>query len=115
MIWLLLTMAVLAWPSWEVWRWGLARRVYTSQEPPALTITPRHVQALRKLRIESILADMPRLQPDGYFRFTDQHRRLLHKLRLEWPDKETMWFIAGAGYPAPAVHFQASVRRHDRI
>jgi hypothetical protein len=195
MIWLLLTIAVLAWPSWEVWRWGLARRVYTSQEPPALTITPKHVQALRKLRfawntaiesggpivdpltpygsenlaadlgsvigtrdrvaiarfhrevsslliwtlencqlaegqyqlahldnasmerrlrhalaglpserIESILADMPRLQPDG--RFTDQHRRLLHKLRLEWPDKQTMWFIAGAGYPAPAVHFK---------
>jgi hypothetical protein len=176
------------------------RRVYTSQEPPAQTITPNHVQALRKLRfawntaiesggpvldpltpygsenlaadlgpilgtrdkieiasfhrevsslliwalkngelaegglsvfsfgqclmqarlqrqlaryaglpserVEAILAEVPRLNPDGQFRFTDQRRRLLRELRLEWPDRQIMWFLAGSGYPALAVHFK---------
>jgi hypothetical protein len=200
MIWLILVLALLAWPVWEAWRWELVRRVYTSQEPPAQTITPKHVQALRKLRfawntaienggpvvdplapygsanlaadlgpilgtrdkvaiasfhrkvsslliwalkngelaegdfrlshldnasmqgrlqrelarypglpserVEAILAEVPRLNPDGQFRFTDQHRRLLRELRLEWPDRQLMWFLAGSGYPAPAVHFK---------
>jgi hypothetical protein len=50
MIWLGLTLALLPWSVWQVWRSELVRRVYASQEPPALTITPKHVQALRKLR-----------------------------------------------------------------
>jgi hypothetical protein len=65
-------------------------------------------------RVEAIVAELPRLDPDGRFRFTDQHRRLLHELRLEWPDWQTMSIvadymgirIAGSGYPAPAVHFK---------
>jgi hypothetical protein len=52
MTWLILTLALLAWPGWQAWRWELVRRVYASQEeePSAPTITPKHVQALRKLR-----------------------------------------------------------------
>jgi hypothetical protein len=57
-------------------------------------------------RVEAILAQVPRLDPDRQFHFTDQHRRLLHELRLEWPDGQIMWIIAGSGYPAPAVHFK---------
>src|SRR5262245_42900821 len=200
MIWLILALALLAWPVWEVWRWELVRRVYASQEPPVPSITPRHVQALRKLRfawntaienggpvvdpltpygsenlaadlgpilgthdkvaiarfhrevaslliwtlkhgelaegdyrladlnnasiqarlrqdltrypglpaerVEAILAEAPRLSPDGRFRFTHQHRQLLRELRLEWPDRETMWIVAGSGYPVPAVNFK---------
>ena len=200
MIWLILTLALLAWPVWAAWRWELVRRVYTSQEPPAQTITPKHVQALRKLRfawntaiesggpvvdpltpygsenlaadlgpilgtrdkvaiasfhrevsslliwalkngelaegdyrlshldnasmqgqlrrelgrypglpseqVEAILAEVSRLNADGQFRFTDQHRRLLRELRPEWPDRQIMWFLAGSAYPAPAVHFK---------
>jgi hypothetical protein len=209
-IWLILALALLAWPVWQVWRWELVRRVYASQEeePSAPIITPKHVQALRKLRfawntiiesggpivdpltpygseniaddlgpilgtrdkvaiarfhrevsslliwalkngelaegdyrlahldnasmegrlrrelarypalpserVEAAVAKVPRLDPDGRFRFTDQHRRLLHELRLEWPDWQTMWIvadfiairIAGSGYPAPVVHFK---------
>jgi len=182
MIRLILTLALLAWPVWQVWRWELVRRVYASQEeePSAPIITTKHVQALRKLRftwntiiesggpivdpltpygsenmaadlgpilgtrdkvaiarfhrevsslliwalkngelaegdyrlahldnasmekrlrrelarypalpserVEATVAKAPRLDPDGRFRFTDQHRRLLHELRLEWPD-----------------------------
>jgi len=48
----------------------------------------------------------PRLEPDGHFRFTDQHRRLLRKLRFEWPDPQMIGFVAGNGYPVPAVHFK---------
>ena len=228
MIWLILTVALLAWPVWAAWRWELVRRVYTSQEPPAQTITPKHVQALRKLRfawntaiesggpvvdpltpygsenlaadlgpilgtrdkvaiasftsrgflasddlgaqewkrhpsraashpraqrrqsactaalsgkklaevdyrlshldnasmqgqlrrelarypglpseqVEAILAEVPRLNLDGQFRFTDQHRRLLRELRLEWPDRQIISLFASSGYPAPAVHFK---------
>jgi len=200
MIWLILILALLAWPVWEAWRWELVRRAYASQEPSAPTITPRHVQALRKLRfawdpaiesggpvvdaltpygsenlaadlgpilgtrdkvaiarfhrevsslliwalkngelaegdyrladvdnasmearlrrelarypalpserVEAILAEVPRLNPDGQFHFTDQHRRLLRQLRLEWPDGQILWFIAGSGYPAPTVNFK---------
>src|SRR5215470_10300238 len=50
MLWLILVLALLVWPVWQAWRWELVRRVYASEEPPAPTITPRHVQALRKLR-----------------------------------------------------------------
>jgi hypothetical protein len=196
-IWLVLVIAVLAWPTWEAWRWGLALRVYADPESPAVTITPKHIAALRKLRfawntqiesggpvvdplapygsedlaadlgpilgtrdrvaiarfhrevsallfwalengelaagqyrlahldnaamerrlrrelaglpperIAAIVADLPRLEPDGYFRFTDQHRRLLHALRLEWPNPGILWIVAGSGYPVPAVHFK---------
>jgi len=40
MIWLILVLALLAWPVWQVWRWELVRRVYASQEeePSAPTI-----------------------------------------------------------------------------
>jgi hypothetical protein len=209
MAWLVFTLALLAWPAWQVWQWELVRRIYASQEEPsAPTITSKHVQALRKLRfawntifesggpivdpwspygsenmaadlgpilgtrdkvaigrfhrevsslliwalrngelvvgdywlahldnasmerrlrrelarypgvprerVEAIVAELPRLDPDGRFRFTDQHRRLLHELRLEWPDWQTISIVAdyvgmhlpGSGYPAPAVHFK---------
>ena len=196
-VFLVLTLAVIAWPAWEAWRWELARRVFAAPEDPALTITPRHVAALRKLRfawntriesggpvvdalapygsesmagdlgpligtrdrvaiarfhrevsalliwalencaladgpyrlahldnaamerrlrldlaglpperIESIVAELPRLEPDGTFRFTEQHRRLLGALRFEWPEPQHVWMVADGGYPAPAVHFK---------
>jgi len=41
-------------------------------------------------RVETIVAEVLRLDPDGQFRFTDQYRRLLRELRLEWPDWQTM-------------------------
>jgi len=66
----------------------------------------RELAGLPSGRIESILADVPRLEPDGHFAFTDQHRRLLHELRLEWPDRQMVPIVAGAGYPAPIVHFK---------
>jgi hypothetical protein len=31
MIWLNLTLALLAWPVWQAWWWELERRVYASQ------------------------------------------------------------------------------------
>jgi hypothetical protein len=49
-IWFMLVLLVLAWPAWEAWRWGLAQRAYADPETPALTITPKHVAALRKLQ-----------------------------------------------------------------
>jgi hypothetical protein len=202
MTWLILTLALLAWPVWQAWRWELVRRVYASQqdEPSVPTITPKHVQALRKLRfawntaiesggpivdplrpygsenlaadlgpilgsrdkvaiarfhrevaslliwalkngelaagdyrlahlnnasmeerlrrelarypalpserVEAIVAEVPRLDPDGRFHFTELHRRLLHELRLEWPRPQVMWIVAGSGYPAPVIHFK---------
>lgn len=198
MIWLLIpTVAALAWLSWTGWRWEAARRIYADPDNPALTITPKHVEALRKLRfawntgiesggpvvdpltpygnaditadlgpiigstdrvaiarfhrevstlliwalqncaladgqyriadldnasmerrlrldlaglpaerINSVVAELPRLEPDGEFHFTNQHLRLLHELRFEWPDSEIMWIVAGTGYPVPAVHFK---------
>jgi hypothetical protein len=45
-------------------------------------------------RVEAIVAELPRLDPDGRFRFTDQHRRLLQELRLECPDWQTMSIVA---------------------
>jgi hypothetical protein len=50
LIWFILAIAVFAWPVWTAWRWEAARRVYADQEGPALTVTPKHVEALRKLR-----------------------------------------------------------------
>lgn len=197
LVWLILAIAALAWPAWTAWRWEAARRVYADSAEPALTVTPKHMEALRKLRfawttriesggpvvdplapygsdnmaadlgpiigttdrvavarfhrevsalltwalrtcgladgqyrlayldnaamerlirrdlgglpparIEAIVAELPRLDPDGVFRFTDQHRRLLRELRFEWPDSQIAWIVAGSGYPAPAVHFK---------
>jgi hypothetical protein len=57
-------------------------------------------------RTDAIVAELPRLEPDGYFNFTDQHRRLLQHLRFEWPAPQHMWLIARGGYPVPAVHFK---------
>jgi hypothetical protein len=59
-------------------------------------------------RIEAIVAELPRLEPDGYFRFTDQHRRLLQHLRFEWPDPDFVWVVTRNiwGYPVPTVHFK---------
>ena len=61
-VFLVLTIAVIAWPAWEAWRWELARRVYAEPEDAAVTITPQHVAALRKLRFawNSIAASWPR-------------------------------------------------------
>lgn len=197
MIWVMLALAVLAWPAWQAWRWELARRVYDYPMTPMPTITAQHIAALRKLRfawntriesggplvdplapygsadmsrdlgsiigtrdrlaiarfhrevaavliwaldsreippavyrlahldnatmqerlrrelaglpserVEQLAANLPRLEPDGYFRFTDQHRRLLRKLRFEWPDPQIIGFVAGSGYPVPTVHFK---------
>jgi hypothetical protein len=66
----------------------------------------RGLAGLPAERIAAVLADLPRLEPDGYFRFTSQHRRLLRALRLEWPDIGIMEVVAGPGYPAPAVNFK---------
>jgi hypothetical protein len=58
-------------------------------------------------RIERVVAELPRLEPDGYFHFTTQHRALLHALRFEWPDPQSLWIVAEpGGYFAPAVHFK---------
>lgn len=57
-------------------------------------------------RAAALVAELPRFEPDGSFRFTSQHLRLLHQLRFEWPDSEIMGIIAGPGYPALAVHFK---------
>jgi hypothetical protein len=59
-------------------------------------------------RIEAIIAELPRLEPDGYFRLTDQHRRLLQHLRFEWPDPDFVLVVARNiwGYPVPTVHFK---------
>jgi hypothetical protein len=61
---------------------------------------------LPKARVATILAELPRLDPDGQFRFTDQHRRLLRGHRLEWPHRQLMRCVASSGYPAPAVDFK---------
>lgn len=194
---LALTLAALAWPTWETWRWVLARRVYTADEFATPAATSNHIAAVRKLRfawntmiesggpvvdpwtpygsedmtadlapiigtrdrvaiarfhrevsavliaalqnceladgryrlahldndrmerrlrrdlaglpperIESIVAQMPRLEPGKLFRFTAQHRQLLRHLRMEWPDSRLMGFVARSGYPVPTVHFK---------
>jgi hypothetical protein len=61
---------------------------------------------LPETRIEEIVAELPRLEPDGYFQFTDQHRRLLQHLRFEWPAPQHMSTVASGGYPVPTVHFK---------
>ena len=53
-----------------------------------------------------MLAQLPRLEPDGHFNFTVQHCRLLRKLRLEWPDGFTNSAFVEWNYPAPVVHFK---------
>jgi hypothetical protein len=197
LIWFILAIAVLAWPAWTAWRWEAARRVYADPEGPELTITPQHVEALRKLRfvwntriesggpvvdplapygsedmaadlgpligsndrvaiarfhrevselliwalhncaladglyrlehldnasmeqwlrrdlaglpperIEAVVAARPRLEPDGSFRFTTRHLKLLHAMRFEWPDSVIMPIVAGLGYPAPVINFK---------
>ena len=52
------------------------------------------------------VASLPRLVPDGYFRFTDQHRRLLRALRFEWPEPQHLWIGVDGGYPVPTVRFK---------
>jgi hypothetical protein len=66
------------------------------------------LDGLPAARIDAIVSELPRLVPDGYFRFTDQHRRLLQHLRFEWPDPDLMWAVARGiwGYPVPTVHFK---------
>jgi hypothetical protein len=66
----------------------------------------RDLAGLPAERIAAVLADLPQLEPDGYFRFTGQHRQLLRALRFEWPDVQIMRIVAGSGYPAPAVNFK---------
>jgi hypothetical protein len=66
------------------------------------------LDGLAAARIEEIIAELPRLEPDGYFRFTDHHRRLLQHLRFEWPDADFLWVAVRNiwGYSAPTVHFK---------
>jgi hypothetical protein len=64
------------------------------------------LEGVPRERIEKIVAELPRLVPDGHFRFSDQHRALLHAMRFEWPDRQTQWIVAQGGYPVPAVHFK---------
>jgi hypothetical protein len=66
------------------------------------------LDGLPATRIEAIVAELPRLEPDGYFRFTDQHRRLLQHLRFEWPAPDFVLIVARNmwGYPVPTVHFK---------
>ncbi len=66
----------------------------------------RDLEGLPPERIATILADMPRLAPDGYFRFTSQHLQLLHAMRFEWPEWDILPGVAGGGYPAPVIHFK---------
>jgi hypothetical protein len=66
----------------------------------------RDLAGLPPERIQTVVAQMPRLDPDRHFRFTDQHRRLLRELRFEWPDPQMLWIVARAGYPVPTVHFK---------
>ncbi|OWV80596.1 hypothetical protein ATY78_07900 [Rhizobium sp. R635] len=194
---LALIVAVLSLPAWIAWQWHAEHQIYADPEDPALTITPQHIEALRKLqfawstsiesggpvvnplapygsddlaadlgpiigtsdriviarfhrevstlltwalancgladgqyhldhldnatmqrrlrndlaglpgaRINSYLAEMPRLEPDGYFQFTRQHLQLLHHLSFEWPDSRIISTVAGEGYPAPVVNFK---------
>jgi hypothetical protein len=66
----------------------------------------RDLAGLPPERIEAVVAQLPRLDPDGQFRFTDQHRRLLRELRFEWPQRQLLWIVARTGYPVPSVHFK---------
>jgi len=66
----------------------------------------RDLAGLPTERIEAVVAQLPRLNPDSHFEFTDQHRRLLRELRFEWPDRRKMWIVARSGYPAPTMHFK---------
>jgi hypothetical protein len=66
----------------------------------------RDLAGLPPERIAAVVARVPRLNSDNQFQFTDQHRRLLRELRLEWPDHQLMWIVARSGYPAPTVHFK---------
>jgi hypothetical protein len=61
---------------------------------------------LPQQRIEEVVGELPRLEPDGNFRFTDEHRRLLQHLRFEWPTAQHLGTVARGGYPVPAVHFK---------
>ncbi|QPF81988.1 hypothetical protein IC762_19535 [Bradyrhizobium genosp. L] len=197
LIWLIAIVAALAWPAWIASRWETARRIYADPDDPALSVTPQHIEALRKLqfawntriesggpevdpltpygspdlaadlsaiigsndraaiarfhrevsalliwalhncdlaegryrlahldnaameqrlrrdltglpeaRINAVMAELPRLAPDGMFDFTRRHLLLLHEMRFEWPDSDVMWIVAGTGYPVPAIHFK---------
>jgi hypothetical protein len=66
----------------------------------------KDLSGLSRERVETVVAQLPRLNPDSRFQFTDQHRRLLRELRFEWPDRQLMWIVARSGYPAPVVHFK---------
>ncbi|MGY3589216.1 hypothetical protein ACVIGB_001827 [Bradyrhizobium sp. USDA 4341] len=50
LIWLVPILAALAWLAWTAWRWQAERQIYADPASPALTITPKHVEALRKLQ-----------------------------------------------------------------
>jgi hypothetical protein len=66
----------------------------------------QELTVLPTTRIEEIVAELPRLEPDGYFHFTDQHRRLLQRLRFDWPNPQSTWMMSRGGYPVPEVHFK---------
>jgi hypothetical protein len=70
------------------------------------TAAKQDLAGLPQERIEEVAGELPRLEPDGYFQFTDQHRRLLQHLRFEWPAAQHLGMVARGGYPVPAVHFK---------
>jgi hypothetical protein len=44
------------------------------------------MKGLPEGKVEDALKDLPRLEPDGTFLFTEEHRKLLRHLRFQWSD-----------------------------
>ena len=66
----------------------------------------RDLAGFTNTRVEAIVAGLPRLSPDGHIDFTDQHRRLLGAIRLEWPSEGILPLLVSSGHPAPMVNFK---------
>lgn len=66
----------------------------------------RELASLPNTRIEAIIAELPPLSPDGYFDFTDQHRRLLGAIRFEWSDEGILPLLMSGRHPVPMVNFK---------
>lgn len=66
----------------------------------------RELVSFPNTRIEEIIAELPRLSPDGHIDFTDQHRRLLGAIGLEWPSEGLLPLLMSGRHPAPMVDFK---------